>query len=306
MSDSNNEIESLKAENELLKFKVESAERLTAHEKLIREVERYKHFLQSALMFFGLGSLGGILALIAALIALPAILNNYLDQQIAAQVRKWNDLDTCIAVVREARWRVALKNLKTVYQKEVKLAKTSDQDYRSLLFNTLVFVLSSTNERMLDGQRWQGEDEWNELCQDSAFRDEFLTRSEDNMDETYCNEMFYCTLKFYKEPNVLERVRAYIREALHTIAEDRSKAPHYFDLAMADLVAGDPASALRNLKEASDKDPSTYQDLSNYLNTFKNSVQFTMWHLCAERSHVDFDSAMTRLIDRIRSTAMQQ
>jgi hypothetical protein len=295
MTNITSEIDALKAENELLKFKTESAERIAAHEKLIREVEGYKRILRSTLMFLGIGSLGGILTL-------RPILNNYVDGQISAQVKKWNELEACIADAREARWQPALKKLRSVYQNEAASQNKSDADFRTLLFNTLVYVLASTNERISDGQRWQGEDEWKELCQDK----EFLNRAEVQIDEPYCNQMFFCTLKFYKERDVLECIRSYIHAALRIIAEDRSKAPHYFDLAMTDLIAGNPTSALRNLREASDKDPSTYQDLVTYLTTFKNSVQFMMWSICAERSGVNFDSAVVKLTEQIPSTGTRQ
>jgi len=42
MPDSKTEMETLKAENELLKIEVEGAKRLAAHENLIREAEFYK------------------------------------------------------------------------------------------------------------------------------------------------------------------------------------------------------------------------------------------------------------------------
>ena len=60
-------------------------------------------------------------------------------------------------------------------------------------------------------------------------------------------------------------------------------APHYFDLAMADLVDGKQVSAKQNLKMALDNDPSNYPDPIKSLNGFKNTVQFKMWSHCAER-----------------------
>lgn len=281
MPETEDETEALKRENAILKFKHESAE-------LIKEVERYKRFLQFALTFVGLGCVAGILTVLSSL-------DSQVDRQIESQLRKWNDLDVGMGLVRQARWGDALKKLTKAYEQEAHATK-SNQEYRSLLYETLVYVLSSTGELIADGTRWQGEDEWNKLIRDSAFRDQFLNRSENEIDETYCNEMFFCTLKFYKEPDLLQRVRGYIQNTLKIVAEDRSKAAHYFDLSMTDLIAGDKNNAKRNYQEATDKDPSTYQDSIKYFNSFKNTVQFRMWDLCAKRFNVDLDSALTGLM----------
>jgi len=74
-------------------------------------------------------------------------------------------------------------------------AKDNSQDYRSLLVNALLFVFASINETTPDGQRWLGEDEWNELDKkDSIFHEEMRNRR-DGRDETYYNEMFLCSLQ---------------------------------------------------------------------------------------------------------------
>jgi hypothetical protein len=297
MPDSEKEIELLKAENALLKFKVDSAERLAVHEKAIREIETYKAILKAIFTFLGIGSL-------AAWFLLPSAFNRLVDEQVATQLQKWNDLNVGIGLVHESRWRDALQKLGTIYRDEKEAQETkNNHDYRSLLYDSLLYVLSSTGELSGDG-RWQGDDEWNALVNDIAFRDRFLNIGKTKLDETYCNSLLFCTLKFSRDPDplsTLKTIRGYIQGALNTIVEDRSKAPHYFDLAMADLVDGNQVSAKDNLKMACEKDPSNYQDPIKSLNGFKNTVQFKMWSHCAERLHKkDFDSAVADLIGDIQ------
>lgn len=290
MPDSENEIELQKAENALLKFKLESAERLAAHEKAIREIQTYKAIIKTIFAFLGIGSL-------AAWFLLSSAFKRYVDEQVATQLKKWNDLDVGIGFVHESRWSLALDKLKTIYEKGAQETE-NNQDYQSLLYDSLLYVLSSTGEIYGDG-RWLGDDVWNEPVGGILFRDRFLNIDLTKLDETYCNSLLFCTLKFSRDdaPGTINTMRRYILRALNTITEDRSKAPHYFDLAMADLVDGNQDSAKENVKRACEKDSPNYQDPIKSLEGFKNSVQCKMWSYCAERLHKKaFDSAVGDLI----------
>jgi hypothetical protein len=296
MPNSDNETELLNAENALLKFKLESADRLAVHEKAIREIETYKAVVKAIFAFLGIGSL-------AAWLFIPSAFNRYVDEKVATQLQKWNDLDVGIGLVHQSRWRDALEKLGTLYASEKGAQETKDNhDYQSLLYDSLLYALSSTGELSGDG-RWQGDDVWNLLVKDPAFRNKFLNVGETKLDETYCNSLLFCTLKFSRDdpPSTINTIRCYIRRALNTITEDRSKAPHYFDLAMADLVDGKQVSAKQNLKMALDNDPSNYPDPIKSLNGFKNTVQFKMWSHCAERLQKNaFDAAVGDLISDLQ------
>jgi hypothetical protein len=315
MPDSRNDIEVLKAENEVLKFRVDAAERLAALDKLIQDGESSNRFLQSTIKFLGIGSIGGLIALIFSAFALWPKLDNHIDRQIAAhmqewntqiaaQMQKWSDLDVGFGSIHENRWAEALTKLGAVYDLQVKrrASDKDDKEYRSLLFSTLLWVLASTSELTPDRHAWKGEWMWNTLCGDSLFQTEVINRARETWDEAYCNKMLLCTLKFEKQRNVPKNVRDYLMAAFNTAPVDSSKAEHSFQLAMECLAENKIDEAQTQLEKASEKDSQRFKDMSNFLTAFKRAPEFTMWCIYTERlreksnsGEKDFDSEFDEL-----------
>jgi hypothetical protein len=288
-------------ENALLKFRADSAERLTAHQALIQEANLYKWLLRCIFSVLGLGTIGGIIALFN--------LNTYLDQRIAAQLESWQALEGTVELSRDGRWPEAREKLIDIYHH----LNNSSSEYRSLLFRTLFRVLASIAEPQSDEETWVGETDWNELKDNQTFKREVIEQ-QSKRDESYYNQIFLCTLKFAKE-NSLELMRKYRTGALDTVGEIRSKAAHYFDLGMIDLLVPDQAGAesqvdeaCSNLDKAFKIDPEhftfdTSANLDKYFGSFKNRLDYQMWHRCAKRlgANVNFDSRLQSLITSMKS-----
>jgi hypothetical protein len=102
------EIESLKADNELLKFKAQAAEQLVVHEKLIRELAFYTSVVKFVLALFGRGSFGA--AIFFARNFWPSV-KSHIDTDVAAQMQKWSELEAGFSLIRESRWLDALDQL---------------------------------------------------------------------------------------------------------------------------------------------------------------------------------------------------
>jgi hypothetical protein len=299
MPDSETESEA-RMENALRKFEADAAKQLAAHEKLIRELEFYKGLLASILRWLGLGSFG---AIIAAIFALPPWFQArvdqfqaHVDQQIANRVEEWNALEQGVVLANQGRWSEALPLLMDVYRRQVKgepgksiQVNELPKQYRSLLFNVLLFVLASTGDLDPGGQRWLGEQDWNDLSKDNSFRNEFNSRH----DETYCNQMFFCTLKFSNESDSLERLVNYQKEANKNAASEQSHAPHLFELAMTQLIAGHTDVAKDRLSEAKKWDEANFgeENVIKYLNGYKNQPEFQMWTVYARRMNSRFGPA---------------
>jgi hypothetical protein len=298
-------MEVLKAEKDLLTFRVEAAERLAALDKVIREAELSKRSLQFTVRFLGIGTLGGIVALVALWFAL----DHYVDGKISAQMQKWNDLNLGLSLIRENRWSDALIKLDLVYKQQIKQV-LSDEEYRSVLFNSLLWTLASTSNP-IEPSLWEGQSTWYRLSQDSSFKAEFLNRTPDQWDETYCNEMFLCTLKFESRPDSLGTIDKYLQTALTRAPIPGSKADHFFQLAMASLAKHNIDDAKDYLRKASENDPSKFNpnDWTQRLNKFKDdALEFKMWRGYTERVREelgsrdrDFDSEFAELTSRITS-----
>ena len=290
-------------ETAYLKFRAEAAEHLAAHERLIGELERYKKLVLWVLGFFGIASFGGIISLA---VALSLWLDSRLDGKVSARIKKWNDLEVGSGLVVEGRWLDAEEFLMKAYRQYVgPQGDQSDPQYRSLLFNNLLHAFASINVPAPDGQHWLGEDDWNELeAKGSVFRGEVQNRnpgSNPGRDETYYNELFLCTLKYYRESDVLDCIRNYLKGAEDQAASPLSRAPHEFEFAMAAVATGQTDEAVKHLRQASDIDQSDYdfEDAAVKLTSYQNDPEFKMWCICAARLHRDFNKNLQDLVKKI-------
>jgi hypothetical protein len=269
MSDPSDEIKSLKADNELLKFKAQASEQLLVHEKLIRELTFYTSIVKYALAALGLGSLG------AVVLFWPSV-SRQIDKDVADQMQKWNDLDAAFSLTLEHRWHEALDGLKKVFENHVQKNKSLDSAYRSSVYDALVLTLASTSEPV-GSLTWNGEQAWRDLGEDPAFKVQFLNRARDKWDEGYCNQMFLCTLKFGARNTSLKTVHEYLERALEKAPVKTSMADHEFELAMEALAANHSEDVQSHLEKASGYDPSRYKDLPDALRKFKDELTFKMW-----------------------------
>jgi hypothetical protein len=277
MPDPHNDMEALKSEMDILTFRAEAAERLAAFDKLIREAESSKRSLEFTARFLGIGTLGGILALITLLFTF----DHYFNGKISAQMHKWNDLDSGLSMIHMGQWSDALQKFYFVYTQQI---TQSDEEYRSVLFDPFLLTLASTSKPI--ERSWEGQNAWYLLRRDNAFKAAFLSRAQDQWDEPYCNNMFLCMLKFESKPDSLDTIDNYLQTALRRAPISSSKAEHLFQLGMESLARHHIDDAKKYLEQASESDSSKFNpnDWVQCLNKFEHDdLTFKMWCRYTER-----------------------
>lgn len=296
MNKSKDDTGALKTENALLKFDRECAERLAKHDKLVREVEFYGKLLK----WTGLGSLVGLTGLVALLLSAGPWVRNYtlnhIDQQVTSRMRAWNTLEQGIAAAHEARWTEALEKLWDVYSRHQteRQGHADEEDkffsqYQSLLFTELLLALASDADQ--SGSHWFGEDKWEILSKDPSFIGEFMNAG----DEAYYTRMFLCNLKFNKGSDSLNQIISYLQQACSHAPSEQGHAPHYFKLAIADLLKGN--DACKQLDKAASFDHDYGRDkLADKLKRYQDEPEFQMWHTYAQQMNIEFDSKFAGLI----------